>query len=103
MYSAVAAVGKYIIGEGEGKSKNAIGHAIQLRYLQTNKYSVPKSGQKGRPQMENKFTFKEYWDALDPASSTAVKENILRGADNDPSINCLQFKQLVDRAYPDQG
>lgn len=53
--------------------------------------------------MANKFTFKEYWDALDPASSTAVKENILRGADNDPSINCLQFKQLVDRAYPDQG
>lgn len=39
MYSAVAAAGKYIIGEGEGKSKNAIGHAIQLRHLQSSTHN----------------------------------------------------------------
>ncbi len=51
--------------------------------------------------MSRKFTFKEYWDALDPNDPIGLKESILRRADNDPGIDCMQFKQLVDRAYPD--
>lgn len=50
--------------------------------------------------MTRKFTFKEYWDALDPADPPALKESILHGADNDPGIDCMQLKQLVERAYP---
>ncbi len=51
--------------------------------------------------MPRKFTFDDYWAALDPADPIGLKESILRRADQDPGIDWQQFKQLVDRAYPD--
>ena len=52
--------------------------------------------------MAKSFEFQEYWDALNPFDSVGLKENILLSAAKDPNIDCMQFKQLVRRAYPEQ-
>ncbi len=51
--------------------------------------------------MARTFTFKEYWNAIDPNDPIALKESILRRANTDPGIDWPEFKMLVDKAYPD--
>lgn len=48
-----------------------------------------------------KITFDEYLEALEPKDPSKVKDKILDAADKDPDIDCLQFKQLYLKAYPD--
>lgn len=48
-----------------------------------------------------KITFEEYLEAVDPKDPPPVKDKILHAADKDPDINCLQFKQLFLKAYPE--
>lgn len=47
-----------------------------------------------------KYEFKDYWDALGGAGPKS-KERILDEANQDPDIGFLDFKRLVDKAYPD--
>lgn len=52
--------------------------------------------------MPRKFTFKEYWEALNPADPIPLKESILRRAHIDFADDWTKLKALIDRAYPDQ-
>ena len=56
---------------------------------------------KGMKQMRKKFTFKDYWDALNPADPIPLKESILRRAHQDFGDDWQSLKKLIDRAYPD--
>ena len=50
--------------------------------------------------MARKFTFKDYWDALNPADPIPLKESILRRAHEDPGLDWPELKKLIDKAYP---
>lgn len=47
-----------------------------------------------------KFTFQDYWDALD-GTGPKLKERILDEASHDPGIDFPALMRLVDKAYPD--
>ena len=51
--------------------------------------------------MARKFTFQEYWDALNPNDPVPLKESILRRAHQDFGDDWEELKKLIDRAYPD--
>lgn len=48
-----------------------------------------------------KITFEEYLEAIDPSDPPPVKDRIVHDAHNDPDIDCLQFKQIYQKAYPE--
>ena len=48
-----------------------------------------------------KITFEEYLGAIDPSDPPPVKDRIVHDAYNDPDIDCLQFKQIYQKAYPE--
>ena len=48
-----------------------------------------------------KITFEEYLEAIDPADPPPVRDRIIHDAYNDADIDCLQFKQLYQKAYPE--
>ena len=50
--------------------------------------------------MARRFTYQEYWDALDSAGPR-MKERVLRDAADNPDISLRQMTQLVNKAYPD--
>ena len=74
---------------------------LLLNHLQISAKPVLYNGRKGRWHMPRKFTFKEYWDALNPADPVPLKESILRRAHIDFAEDWPKLKALIDRAYPD--
>ena len=50
--------------------------------------------------MAKKFTFDDYWKAIDPADPVPLKESILRRAHVDLDDDWASLKKLIDKAYP---
>ena len=55
---------------------------------------------RGREMTMSKFTFDDYWCALDGAGPK-LKEIILERASHDANIEFPELKRLADRAYPE--
>jgi hypothetical protein len=50
--------------------------------------------------MAKKFTFQDYWKAINPNDPVPLKESILRRAHEDLDDDRQNLKRLIDKAYP---